>query len=525
MLSKMKEAEVVSSVMEKTVETISEDQLNDIYVPRSQRRGLFANVVLVKERVDPRSYPDKIKYFIVFTISISAIIAPMGTNLFLPAINNVATDLNSTTDVINISYGMYVLALGIFPVWWSSFSEFSGRRTVYIISFFIFICFTIGCALCKNIGSLIAFRILSGGAAASVQAVGAGTIGDIYVSTQRGRAMGYYYFGPLCGPLLAPIFGGLIVTKWNWRATQWFLVIVGCVVYLLLLFGLPETLNKTSGNVALANNSEQQQPSATSDPPLKQSSISQSGQSAQSAQQPLNKAMSYWKVVLKIFLDPFHTIQLFRYPPVALAITYATFTFFTLYLLNLTVQSLFTHAPYNFSAMDVGFSYIPSSIGYFLASVLNGYWSDHILKRSIRKKGIEIPESRIAENIYVAAAVFPVSLLMLGWTANYKVFWIIPMIAMFLFGISSMIIFGTVNTYLVDALPGKASAGIALNNLVRMTMAAIGAFIALPLENAMGFGWLYTMLAILAALASFSAFAIKIWGAKWRASFDIDKFS
>lgn len=37
---------------------------------------------------------------------------------------------------------------------------------------------------------LIVFRILGGGAAASVQAVGAGTIADLWEPFERGRAMG-----------------------------------------------------------------------------------------------------------------------------------------------------------------------------------------------------------------------------------------------------------------------------------------------------------------------------------------------
>lgn len=37
---------------------------------------------------------------------------------------------------------------------------------------------------------LIVFRVLGGGAAASVQAVGAGTIADLWLPFERGRAMG-----------------------------------------------------------------------------------------------------------------------------------------------------------------------------------------------------------------------------------------------------------------------------------------------------------------------------------------------
>ena len=50
-----------------------------------------------------------------------------------------------------------------------------GRRTIYIITFTLFLIFSILSAVSVNIAMLVVMRILSGGASASVQAVGAGT--------------------------------------------------------------------------------------------------------------------------------------------------------------------------------------------------------------------------------------------------------------------------------------------------------------------------------------------------------------
>ena len=73
----------------------------------------------------------------------------------------------------------------------SMHSESFGRRTVYLLSFFFFIVFSAIGGVSVNIAMLIVFRILMGGAAASVQVVGAGTIADIWQPKERGRAMAY----------------------------------------------------------------------------------------------------------------------------------------------------------------------------------------------------------------------------------------------------------------------------------------------------------------------------------------------
>ena len=85
--------------------------------------------------------------------------------------------------------------MSIFPLWWSAFSETFGRRTIYLISFSLFLLFNVLSAIAQNIAQLIAFRMLAGGAAASVQAVGAGTIADVWPVRERGRAMGIFYLG------------------------------------------------------------------------------------------------------------------------------------------------------------------------------------------------------------------------------------------------------------------------------------------------------------------------------------------
>jgi len=145
----------------------------------------------------------------------------------LASLGQVARDLHASPTITNLSVALYMLSMAIFPLWWSAFSEAFGRRSIYLISFILFVLFGILSAVSNSIATLVIMRMLSGGAAASVQAVGAGTIADIWEPKERGRAMGIFYLGPLCGPLFAPIIGGALAQRWNWRATLWFLVIYG----------------------------------------------------------------------------------------------------------------------------------------------------------------------------------------------------------------------------------------------------------------------------------------------------------
>ena len=198
---------------------------------------------MIPEYEDARDYPNKIKYLIVFIIAFASLAGPFGTSVMLPAIDDIVNDLNTNVSTVNVSVGIYLLSLGIFPLWWSSFSERFGRRSVYMVSFTLFVAFSIGTALSPNIAALIVLRVLQGGSSASVQAVGAGTIADLFIPQERGQAMGLYYLGPW-QDRFGPNFGWSCISSLGWRATQWLLMIISACSFVLITFFLPETLRR-----------------------------------------------------------------------------------------------------------------------------------------------------------------------------------------------------------------------------------------------------------------------------------------
>lgn len=458
-----------------------------------------------------------------------------------------------------------MLSMSIFPLWWSSFSETAGRRTIYILSFTLFIVFNIIAAVSTSIGFFIAMRILSGGAAAAVQAVGAGTVADIWEPKERGRAMGIFYLGPLCGPLLAPIIGGGLTKGFGWRSTQWFQVIYGGVTLLMVILCLPETL-KTSKILVAA----EQEAAAAVLPVAEKDVALRPGLSRMASHKSVELETRKWLSVLRrVLLDPFHIIAYLRFPAVALTVYYASMCFGKLishaskqansypsfpttsphlphvvkawhslvlipwctgclYFINISVEVTFSKPPYNFGVIEIGALYIFNSMGYLIASLAGGPWVDAIMKREARKANrvdergrlILRPEDRMRENAWTGALVVPIALLWYGWCTDKGVFWVAPMIANFFFGFGSMLIFGMATTMLTEFMPKKASNGVAVNNFCRNIFSFAGTFLAEPLINAIGNGWLFTILGIIAFLSLFVIVAMRRYCEKWRKDMD-----
>ncbi|KAI8966629.1 major facilitator superfamily transporter multidrug resistance [Daldinia sp. FL1419] len=486
-------------------------------VPRLKRRGFLAQLTFIPEVERPYDYPNKVKWTITVFIALAACAAPMGSAIFYPALPEMSKDLGASPTVVNLTVALYMLAMSIFPLWWSSFSETLGRRNIYLSSFFLNVIFSLLSGLSVNIGMLIVFRILSGGAAASVQAVGAGTIADCWEPRERGRAMGYFYLGPLMGPLLAPIIGGALTEGFGWRSTVWFLTVYGAVVFILVLFCVPETLAKRKPVAATATTT-----AAEASQPDDLSRVS----TTRTMQVRTKQTFAQLK---RCFIDPLEIIMYLRFPAVAITVFYAAITFGSLYVLNISIQSAFSSAPYSYSAIVIGLLYLPSSLGYFAASLLGGRWIDRIMIRAAEKaqrydangKLIYLPEDRMRENAWISATLYPGALIWSGWTIHYGIHWMAPSVANFFFGVGSMLVFSAATTMLTEFMPRKSSNGVALNNFVRNIFSCVGGIVGQPLIDAMGVGWLMTMVGLIAWISG----NVAIWflrknSRKWREQMD-----
>ena len=247
--------------------------------------------------------------------------------------------------------------------------------------------------------------------------------------------------------------------------------------------------------------------------------------SRQSVQRKTAKCI---KAAKRIFIDPLKIILYLRFPAVLITVYYASITFGSLYLLNVSLQITFSKPPYNFSTTLVGLTYIPNSIGYILASGFGGRWTDKIMAREAKRAGrydekgklMYRPEDRMRENAWIASYLYPAALVWYGWTSEKGIFWLVPLIANFFFGIGSMLIFSMSTTMLTEFMPKKASSGVAANNFVRNIFSCVGAIVAQPLISAIGNGWLFTGVGVITAASSVVIWAMRRFGPRWRQVMD-----
>jgi EmrB/QacA subfamily drug resistance transporter len=116
-------------------------------------------------------------------------------------------------------------------------ADLYGRRPVLIAGMVVFLLGSTLCGFARSMPALIAFRLLQGLGAGSIQPVAITIVGDLYDVTERPRVQGWlssvWGFAAIVGPLA----GGIIVEALSWRWIFWINVPVGlCAIAGLMLF-------------------------------------------------------------------------------------------------------------------------------------------------------------------------------------------------------------------------------------------------------------------------------------------------
>jgi hypothetical protein len=180
--------------------------------------------------------------------------------------------------------------------------------------------------------------------------------------------------------------------------------------------------------------------------------------------------------------------MLFFSPIVFLMSFYVAVNYGIMYLLFTTITFVFEER-YHFSTGSVGLSYLGAGIGMIFGMGALGVISDKIIKKHIAKGNVK-PEHRLPLMLTLPGGIgLPCGLFIYGWTAQYGVHWIVPILGTALIGLGNLTGLMTIQTYMVDAFTLHAASAIAANTVLRSIFGAILPLAGLSMYDKLGLGW------------------------------------
>jgi len=398
-------------------------------------------------------------------------------------------------------------------------SDNAGRRLAFMICFFIFIVADIGLALQTNYAALLILRAVQSSGCSATIALSMAVVADIATSAERGRYIGWASCGLLMGPSFGPLLGGVLAQYLGWRSIFWFLAIFAGTFLVLFAILLPETCREVVGNGSI---------------PARGISLSLLGhmqQRRQAAKAPRREAQNHVAAAAtkkrSLWPNPVAVIRILVDKESSLILLYNAILFSGQMVVSASLPSTLQRI-YGYDELKVGLCYLPLGVGGLAASISQGYVTDWNFRRHARLAGLEIRKGRQQDlrrfplerarcqitwpnHVVTIAAMFGY-----GWAVRARSSIAGPEAVLFILGFSTMGAFNVSNAFLIDLHRDSPATATAAVNLTRCLISAGGVAVIVPMINAMGEGWAFSIIAFIYVAMLPVLWVIMKWGPGWR---------
>ncbi|OCH89033.1 MFS general substrate transporter [Obba rivulosa] len=395
-------------------------------------------------------------------------------------------------EVATLTISLFVAGYCVGPLLWGPLSEQFGRRPIFILTFFVYTVFQVGCALAPNTAGLLVFRFIGGTFAAAPLSNSGALIADIWDADTRGKAMAIFTLAPFAGPALAPgVSGFMEVAGVPWQWIFWLLAIFAGTCLVVIVFTVPETYVP----VLLVRRAQKRR--------------KETGEERWWA--PMEKQkLTFSQHMQRILARPF---QVLFQEPMLIAITvYMSFVYGCVYILFEAFPIVFTEG-HHFNLGISGLMFLPMLLGGTAGVIIYLLIFNPIYtrKHKLVAPNPVPPEARLDIAMW-AGPMYALSFFWFGWTSFPSVSYWAPLISILPMALSVGWIFLALINYIVDTYLFVAASALAANTVVRSIFGAGFPLFATQMFEKLDPRWASTVLGCVALLLAPIPFVLHRYG-------------
>ncbi|KAJ8660832.1 hypothetical protein O0I10_003475 [Lichtheimia ornata] len=450
----------------------------------------------------------------------------LPVNIYYPALNAIKEDLNTTTENMNFTVTVYIIAQALAPALWGPLADRTGRRPMFLLALLTYTISCIGLALAPSYPVLLVMRLMQSFGASPTVAIASGIIGDISTLSTRGTYFSLMSMTRHVMTTTAPMIGGVIAQKLTWRWIWWIMAIAGGIMVMLMFFFVPETLRSLVGNGSgyanptpiqwwrrrryLKRQQQSQQADDPCQPPIPDT--------ATATNIPTTKSRKR--------INPFKSLIFLKEPDVMCALVFGGLCFGTQQSFMVTTANVLANV-YHLSVMNVGLCFIVGGVGSFLGALTAGRMVDFEYRRVAIEFCGHVPDKgEISHDFPIfkarlryplcAAIIMQAAVMTFGWCVHTIQPLPVPLAMLFIFCFTHTGIFSTIQTLAVDLFPEDSSSITATNNLVRCSLAAIAtATVELGIQS-IGVQWTCFTISMILIVSNILPIILIKYGNRWR---------
>lgn len=181
------------------------------------------------------------KTFLIILLGILAAIGPFTIDMYLPGFARIAEDLGTDEKHVTFTLTSYFFGIAVGQLIYGPIVDKYGRKKPLLAGLFIYIVAAVGCALSRNIETMIGMRLLQALGGCVGMVASNAIISDVYEKERRAKAFSLIMLVMGVAPLIAPSIGSLLLRTADWNYIFYFLAAFSTFVSTLIYFYLPET--------------------------------------------------------------------------------------------------------------------------------------------------------------------------------------------------------------------------------------------------------------------------------------------
>lgn len=455
---------------------------------------------LVDDPENPHNWPGWKRWTYVILYSTVVIAVAFGSSCVTGGLEIVAERHHVSLEVAILTCSLMVLGFSVGPLLWSPLSEQIGRQPVYFISLGLYTIFNIPCAVAKNIGTELVCRFLCGVFASSGLCLVGGSIADMFPSRTRGKAIAYFAAAPYCGPVFGPLVCGWITVGCGRVDIIYWVNMAFAGVMWIVASLIPETyapvilkrraakLRKETGNAKIMTEQEA-------------------------------NGLSLKEIIVTCLYRPI--MFAITEPVLDLMCFYVCLIYSLLYAFFFAYPVVFGDL-YQYNDGLIGLMLIPILIGAVFALWTTPVIEMYYVKLCDRRK--PTPEDRLV-GAMIGSPFPPIALFILGATSHHGIIWVGPASSGLAFGYGMVLIYYSINNYIIDTYAKFAASALATKVFLRSAGGAAFPLFTMQMYHKLGLLWASFLLAFISLAMVLIPFTFYKYGAALRAKMCKEDYS
>lgn len=182
---------------------------------------------------------------VVVNVVLLTMIAPLATDMYVPAFPLVVSDLGATATEVQLTLTTYFVGMALGQLIGGPVSDQRGRRRPLLASLVVMALASALCAFSPSISVMMVARLVQGFSGGWAMVIARSLVVDLESGPRLVKALNLVQGIAGVAPIVGPLLGALVLQLSHWRMSFWLLAAWSAVMLVSVAVSVPESLPPT----------------------------------------------------------------------------------------------------------------------------------------------------------------------------------------------------------------------------------------------------------------------------------------